>query len=236
VTRVATGNVFHAANAVLLYQRCAQVELIVVPLPIYLDGIQACRLLVTHIEYLLARTQILFRSAMAIQAPFHLQRLLLVHQRHLVDWAVAGVASHSFIDVNAVVEINEVRKLVHPRPLQRLSGAVAGADWLEQLGVGPDLRVAVHAGLGRRNASEARSFDCGVAVAAVDAESGNVMLVAEGYGLWLAHSGVGNVGRTLHFQRRPAEHSNDEHRAKDGGARQSVRAAMKDLRHACVRA
>src|SRR5947208_230796 len=39
--------------------------------------------------------------------------------------------------------------------------------------------MATHAGLGRRHAREARFFDRGMAVAAVDAEPSNVVLVAE---------------------------------------------------------
>jgi hypothetical protein len=169
---------------------------------------------------------------MAAQAPLHLQRFLLIHERHLVDWTVAGVATYSFIDMNAVIEKDEVGKLVYPRPLQRLAGAVAGADGLEQLGIRPDLRVAVHAGLGGRNAGETRSLNGSVAVAAVDAESGDVMLMTEGHGLRLAHSRVGDVRRTLDLHRDPTERSNHEDRAENRGPGQSVGAAMKNLRHA----
>src|SRR5712691_612043 len=195
----------------------------------------ARRLLVAHIKYLIARAKILFRGAMAVQAPLHLQRGLLVHERHLVDGAVAGVAAHTFIDMNAVIEEDEVGKLVHPRPLQRLPRAVAGADRLQQFGIGPDLRMAVHASLGGRNTGEARGLDRGVAVAAVNAESGDVMLVAERHRLRPAHSGIGDVGRALHLHRDPAERGNHEDRAKNRGPGHGVGAAMKNLRHACVR-
>src|ERR1019366_6673809 len=109
------------------------------------------------------------------------------------DRTVAGVAPHSLIDMNAVIEKNEIGELIHPRPLQRLAGAVAGADRFEQLSVGPDLRMAVHTSLGGRNAGETRSLNRGVAVAAVNAEPGNVMLMAERHGLRFSHSGVGDV-------------------------------------------
>ena len=46
---------------------------------------------------------------MAFQAPLHLQRLLLVHKRHLVDWTVAGIAAYAFIHVNAVIEEDKAR-------------------------------------------------------------------------------------------------------------------------------
>ena len=172
---------------------------------------------------------------MATQTPLHLQRLLLIHEGHLIDWTVAGIAAHSLIDMNAVIEKDEVGELVHPRPLQRLARAVAGADGLKQLGVGPDLRVAVHASLGGRNAGEARSLNRGMAVAAVDPESGDVMLMAEGHGLRLPHSGIGNVGGTLDLHCHPTERGNHEDRAKNRGPRQGVGAAMKNLRHAYLR-
>jgi hypothetical protein len=62
------------------------------------------------------------------------------------------------------------------------------------------------------------------------------MLMAEGHGLRLAYARIGNVGRTLDFHRHPSERGNDENRAKDRGPGQGVRTAMKNLRHAYVRA
>src|SRR5262249_37492062 len=101
---------------------------------------------------------------MAIETPLHLQRRVLIHQRHLTDGPMAGVAAHAFIDVNAVIEKNEVRELVDARPLQRLPAAITGAHRLEHGCVRPDLRMAVHAGLGRWNTRETRLFDRGMTV------------------------------------------------------------------------
>jgi hypothetical protein len=234
MTGAAIRNVFDAAHVVFLDQGGAEVLLIGVALAVDDYRIRTRGLLVTHVEDFAARAQVILRGAMAGQAPLHLQTFLLVHQGHLVDWAVTGVAADSFVDMNAVIEIDEVGQLVDACPLQRLAGFVAGADGLEELGVGPDLRVAVHARLGRRNASEARSLDRGVAVAAIDAESGDVVLMAERDGLRLADPGVGDVGGTLDFHGHPAEGSNYEYRAENCGAGQSIRAAMKDLRHSLM--
>ena len=55
---------------------------------------------------------------MTAQAPFHLQRFLLVHQRHQVHRTVTCIAADALGDVNAVIEKNEVWKLVNARPLQ----------------------------------------------------------------------------------------------------------------------
>lgn len=74
-----------------------------------------------------------------------------------------------------------------------------------------------------------------MAVAAVDAQAADVVLVAERDGLRLADSGVGDVGGTLDFHGHPAERGNYEYRAKDGGARQGIRTAMKDLRHSLMK-
>src|SRR5215469_12371661 len=175
----AARDVFYAAHVVLPDQGRAEGILIGVVLAIKLHYVGAARRLVAHVENLIARAEILLRSAMAPQAPLHLQAFLLVHQRHGIDRAVTGVAADSFSHMNAVVEIHEVGELVDAHPLQRLTATVAGADRLQQLGIRPDLRVAVHAGLGWRNAGKARGLDRSVAVTAVDAESGDVVLMAE---------------------------------------------------------
>src|ERR1700722_2282296 len=72
-------------------------------------------------------------------------------------------------------------------------------------------------------------------ITAIDAQSGNVMLVAEGHGLRLAHTRISNVGRALNFVSHPTQSGNNENRAKNCGSGQSVRTAMKNLRHAYVR-
>ena len=86
---------------------------------------------------------------------------------------MAGVAAHTLIHVDAVIEIHEVRHLVDARPLDRLARAVAFTHRLEVRGVRPDLRMAVHAGLGRRDAGKARLLDRSMAIAAVDPQSGD---------------------------------------------------------------
>src|SRR5580698_1002205 len=70
---ITTGNVFHRTNLVLILQRIAQRFLLGVCRPIYHHRFTAGRLLITHIENLLARPQILFGVAMAVEAEFHLQ-------------------------------------------------------------------------------------------------------------------------------------------------------------------
>lgn len=222
-------------NLILGDQICPERILIGESAAIHTDGVGRRGWLVAHVENLVARAEILARMAMASQAPLHLQGFRLVHQGHLVDRAVAGVAADALGDVNAVIEINEVGELVDAGPLQRFAGAVAGANGLKELGVGPDLRVAVHARLGRRDSGEAGGLDRGVTVAAVDAESGDMMLMAERDGLRLADAGIGHKGRALHDVNDSAQCRNDEYCAENGGAGKRIRAAMEDLRHSLMR-
>ena len=89
--------------------------------------------------------------------------------------------------------------------------------------------MAVHAGLRRRNAREAGCLYRGVAVATIDAQAGDVMLMAERNRLRLANARIRHVGRTLNFVQDPAQGNHDEDRAKNRGAGQTIRTAMKNL-------
>src|SRR5439155_7901311 len=76
-------------------------------------------------------------------------------------------------------EVDVVGEIVQARPLERPVRAPARAHRLERRAVGPDLGVARHAGLRRRDARHRGGLDRGVAVAAVDPDSADVVLVAE---------------------------------------------------------
>src|SRR5271157_4222320 len=209
---VATGNVVHRPHLVLLLQSVPERFLIGVRRALHNNGLARGRLLVTHVEDLFARAQIFFRGAVAVQAELHLQRRVLVHQRHLVDRTVAGVAAHTFADVDAVIEIYVVGQLVYARPFERAASAEAFADGLQISRVRPDLRVAVDAGLGGRDAGETRLLNRSVTVAAVDAKAGHVVLVAKGDGLRLPDSGIGDVWRPLHLHHGPKQPGHGKNR------------------------
>ncbi len=204
---VATGDVFDRAHLVRFFERVAERDLVVINLAVKNDIILTQRivdrLLVTHIENLLTRAQILFGVAMAVEAELHLQRRKLIHQRHLVNRTMAGVAAYPFSNVNAVVEIYIVRQLVDAGPFQRVSRAEAFADRLQIRRIGPNLRMAVHAGLSRRNAGEARSLNRCVTVAAIDAEAADVMLMTKRNWLRLSDAGIGNKWSALQFRENP---------------------------------
>ena len=105
--------------------------------------------------------------------------LLLLHQRHLVDAPVAGLAADALLHVDAVVEVDEVRQVVHAHPVQRLVVAEAGAHRLEdRLGV-EQLPSGSSCTSWSAECRERRRLDRRVAVAAIDAVVGHVVQVAE---------------------------------------------------------
>lgn len=83
-----------------------------------------------HCEHFLLRPDELLGIAMTLETPLHIQGCDLVSQRHEVDSPVTGRAADALVHMNAVIEINEVRKIVHFRPLDRLARPPALADRL----------------------------------------------------------------------------------------------------------
>ena len=132
----------------------------------------------------------------AIEAPFHLERGVLPHEGHPVDAPVATRAADAFIHMDAVVEINKVGEIVHPRPPQRNAVLITIANWFEHVASGPDLRMAVHAGCRGGQARERRYLDAGMAVATVDTKAGNVVFVTKRDRLRPGNAFFGQVGRT----------------------------------------
>src|SRR5207248_7117523 len=92
---------------------------------------------------------------------------------------MAALTTDSLVDVNTVIEIHEIRQVVNPRPTDRLSAAKTGPHRLQCRARAPDLRMAIHAGLGRRHVGETRRLDAGVAVPAIHAQPAYMVRVAE---------------------------------------------------------
>src|ERR1700712_2457363 len=90
--------------------------------------------------------------AMAAEAPSHGQRRHLTHAVHGLDRPVAALAGPTRAHVLAVVEVDEVRQVVHLGPAY---GARLRHGLLELLHLGrchTELAVAVHADAERGNA------------------------------------------------------------------------------------
>src|SRR6185369_12200433 len=133
--------------------------------------------------------------------------------------------------MNAVIEINEVGKIVHSSPLDRLARPPAFADRLEIRAVRPDLRMAIHTGLSRRNACVGKLLDGGVAVTAIDAVISDVMFMTELNGLFAGEISLSVVGGPVEFEQKPDDYCDEENRAEDANFRNKVGTSMKDLSH-----
>jgi hypothetical protein len=96
---------------------------------------------------------------------------------------MARGAADAFIDMNAVVEINEVGQSMNLHPLDRRIVAITFTDRFEVSGVIEEHRVAIHACLRRRYTCRRRGFHAGVTVAAIDAVIAHMMFVTELHGL-----------------------------------------------------
>ena len=189
------------------------------------------RILVSHIKDLVSWTDKLGRVAMAFEAPFHIQRMGLPHQGHLVNLAVARLTADALVDVDAVVEINEVWQVVHPVPTNGLIVAEAGPHGFEDRRFGPDLRVTGHAGLGGGDASKGTYFDRGMAIAAVYAHAGNVVLMAEVDGLVNRHVDLIDKVDAVDIEQDSQNTGHDEEDGEDAGLRSPVGAAREYLSH-----
>ena len=221
MTRVAIGNLLRLLDFVFLHQPPAQSQLV-------------GRFHIVSFENIFAAAHVALRVIMAIDAPAHVERIGAVGQRHLANRPVAGGAAYSFIHMNAVVEVDEIRHGVDARPFQRLVRGVTGAHGLQHGTVQPQFGVATHADLRGGNARVGRLLHRGVAVAAIDAVVGNVMLVAEGNRLLPRHIDVGIVGGLVDGKNEIPQPSHDEDRAIDRHLGDRVRAAMEDLRHRTI--
>jgi|ERR1700676_311274 len=193
------------------------------------DRLQTRRLLVPHIKDFLPRPQIFIRRAVTVQAPFHLQGSVVIHQRHAIYRSMTGVAAHSLIDMNAVIEVNEVWKIVNAGPNQRFPGSITFAYGLKHRRPGPNLRMTIHAGPGGRDASKIRGLNRSVAIAAVDAGTSNMVLMAKRHGLRPRDLLVSHVRRTLQLEGGPEQSADQEHSSYDRGFGKCVGTAMKNL-------
>src|SRR5262249_9034792 len=152
--------------------------------------------------------------------------------RHAIDRPMTRGASDAFPNVDAVVEIHEIRKVVHARPFERPPAAEAGADRLKERARGKDLRVAVHTGLRRGDSGEWRLLDRRMAEPAGDAVATDVTFVAELDGLLAGDVRLGDPGRSVDLVEEAEKGRDSEQRAEDADLGNCVGAAVEDLHEA----
>src|SRR5690625_133807 len=107
--------------------------------------------LIAHGGHLLNRPDKLLRLAVTVQAPGHAEWFRLVDNIHPVDPAVAGLTPHSDTDVDFVVEVSVVGKVMNPDPLDGITTLPALTHRLQRFTVDCNLIVTVHTGLRGRN-------------------------------------------------------------------------------------
>ena len=130
---------------------------------------------------------------------------------------MAGRAADSFCDVDAMVEINEIRQIIDSRPMQRFAFAIACANWFKQRRVRPDLRMTRHAGFRRGNSGEGRIFHARVAITAIQAKPADMMFMTERDRLRERHVGARPERRAINH---PAKKCEARHRQHDSKHRQ----------------
>ena len=91
--------------------------------------------------------------------------------------------------------------------------------------------MAVHARLRRRDAGEGRGLDGRVAIAAIDAVTRDVALVAELDGLFARDVDLRHPRRSIDLINEVEKSADEEDCTEDADPCNRVRAAMKNLRH-----
>ena len=151
-------------------------------------------------------------------------------ERHFVHAAMTGYAAYAFINVNRVVEIHEIGHVVDALPGDGLAAFEGIVNRLEFGRIRPNLRVAGHAGFGRRDIGEFAFVHRCVAIAAINAVVADVMLVGK-----LNRLLDGNVNliavRQIHAHQGHAQTGHAQHDAKNNQLGDGIRTRMKNLSH-----
>ena len=71
-----------------------------------------------QIENLVTGTNVFLGRAVALQAPFHIERVRFPRERHLVQLPVAGNTTDAVIYVDAVIKEDKIRRAIDTVPFQ----------------------------------------------------------------------------------------------------------------------
>lgn len=96
---------------------------------------------------------------------------------------MTGETTYTSANVDAVIEIGKVRKIVHAHPLHRFLAFPAGANRRKLFTLRLHYCVAVHTSLCGGNIGIGRSLNCCVTVAAIDSKITRVQLMTIWNGL-----------------------------------------------------
>lgn len=184
-----------------------------------------------HVEYFFARAYLLGGIVVTLEAPFHVKSVLLPGERHLVHLAVACRATDAFVHVDAVVEIDEIGKIVDAIPPDRNARGKTLPDRLQQRGLCPELRMAGHARFRGRHARVVGILNGRVTVTAIDAETIDVVLVTERDRLFARHTDPRGVWRPIDRIRNPSRADNNERRTNDTDPGDGIGTRRKYLAH-----
>ena len=168
---------------------------------------------------------------MTFKTPFHLQRLRLRDDGHLIDAAMTCRTSDALVHVDRMIEISKIREVMNANPLQGLSVFETVAHRFEIRTVRPNLLVAIHANRGRRYSCRSRGLHGRVTIAAINAVIADVMFVAELDWLLALDILAGVPARPSDFCGDPQCGQQDKNRAVNRGSRKIVGAVTKNLGH-----
>ena len=102
----------------------------------------------------------------------------------------------ALMDMNAVIEVHEVRNVVHAHPEKRMILAKTCANRLQRGTGRPDLFMAGHAYFRWRHSGKCSALHGRVAIAAVDSKTRDVVFMTEGNRLFPDDVLIRDVGRT----------------------------------------
>lgn len=138
-----------------------------------------CGMAVVHPEDISDRTHMLLRVAVTCQTPGHCEGWRLPDQRHLVHSSVAFGAANTLMEMNAVIEVDILRKLINTCPLDRKSRLVTPAHRFQVWRHRPHFGVTIQTNRGGRDIRERAIFHADMTIPAVYPEAAHVVFMTE---------------------------------------------------------
>ena len=148
---------------------------------------------------------------------------------------MTGCTTNPLVDMNAVIKIDKIGKVMNPGPLNSLSGPPALTDRFEIRTISENLGMAIHAGFSGRYASKGRRLDRGVTVTAINPFISCMVFMAELDRLFPRYVRLGHIGGTIHLGRYPEQSGNDEEGTKYGDPGDRIGAGVENLGHGIER-